>query len=146
MDTALHLGKRVKKIFDRAGHTVEEASRRVDISTSNLYKKLNSPDLDTEFLRKVSAAYGVSLASFFTENQYSNNTQSGIINAVGEKIMQTYSNEKTGGQTINDNKEVEIFIERLKGCEAEKEGLKKQVELLEKMVKMYETATNTATK
>ncbi|MFN8349398.1 MAG: helix-turn-helix transcriptional regulator [Spirosomataceae bacterium] len=146
MDTNLHLGKRVKRVFDRAGHTVEEAARRVELSTSNLYKKINSPDLDTEFLRRVSSAYGVSLASFFAENQYSNNTQSGIVNAVGEKIMQSYSNEKAGGQTTNDKREVEIFIERLKGCEAEKEGLKKQIELLEKMVKMYESATNTATK
>jgi hypothetical protein len=146
MDTTLHLGKRVKRVFDRAGHTVEEASRRVDISTSNLYKKISSPDLDTEFLRKVSAAYGVSLASFFTENQYSNIKQEGQINAVGEKIMQTYGKESTGGQTTNDGKQVELFIERLKGCEAEKEALKKHIELLEKMVKMYETATNTATK
>lgn len=146
MDTTLHLGKRVKRVFDRAGHTVEEASRRVGISTSNLYKKISSPDLDTEFLRRVSAAYGVSLASFFADSQYSNNTQTGIVNAVGEKIMQTYGKEETGGQTTNDNKDFELFIERLKGCEAEKEALKKQIDLLEKMVKMYETATNTATK
>jgi transcriptional regulator with XRE-family HTH domain len=146
MDKSTHLGKRVKRVFDRAGHTVEEAARRLEVSTSNLYKKINSADLDTEFLRKVSDAYGVPLASFFAENQYSSNTQNGIVNAVGEKIMQTYSTQKSGGQTDNDTMQIQVLEERVKGCEAEKEALKKHIQLLEKMLKMYETATNTATK
>lgn len=146
METNLHLGKRVKRVFDRAGHTIEEAARRVQISTSNLYKKIGSEDLDTEFLRRVSKAYGVPLSSFFAENQYSNIEQRGTINAVGEKIMQSYNSDSKEGITSNTTKELEVLGERLKGCEAEREGLKKQIELYEKMIKMYETATKTETK
>ncbi|AYQ31953.1 helix-turn-helix domain-containing protein [Runella sp. SP2] len=143
---SIHLGRRVKKVFDRAGHTIEEAARRVEISTSNLYKKIGSEDLDTEFLRRVSRAYGVSLSSFFSDNQYGNVRQEGIVNAVGEKIIQSYQKDNKGGTTTNTSNELEVLSERLKGCEAEKEGLKRQIELLEKMVKMYETATTIATK
>lgn len=145
METNLHLGKRVKRVFDRAGHTIEEAARRVQISTSNLYKKIGSEDLDTEFLRRVSKAYGVSMASFFTDNQY-NVKQDGVVNAVGEKIIQSYQTENKGAVTTNVSNELQVLSERLKGCEAEREGLKKQIELYEKMIKMYETATKTATK
>lgn len=130
METGIHLGKRIKRVFDRAGHTVEEASRRVDISTSNLYKKLNSADLDTEFLRKVANAYGLPLASFFTESQ----SGTPIVNTVTEK---SESNAK--------GLETQLLSERLKSCETEKESLRKQVELLEKIVKMYESTANTAT-
>lgn len=146
METNLHLGKRVKRVFDRAGHTVEEASRRIDISTSNLYKKLLMEDLDTEFLRKVSAAYGVSLASFFSDNQYSNNTQTGNINAVGEKIMQSYANQNSTGETAKHHNELNVLQERIKGYEQQIEGYKKQIDLYEKVIKIYESATNTATK
>ena len=146
MSNDIHLGKRVKRVFDRAGHTIEEAARRVEISTSNLYKKIGMKDLDTDFLRRVSAAYGVSLSSFFAENQYAKIEQNGNINAVGEKIIQSYGNGTKGGQTTNDDTQYEVLSERLKGCEAEKEALKKHIELLEKMLKIYETATNTATK
>lgn len=145
METNLHLGKRVKRVFDRAGHTVEEASRRIDISTSNLYKKLAMSDLDTEFLRKVSAAYGVSLASFFADNQYSNNTQTGNINAVGEKIIQSYAQQNTNPETKRDN-ELNVLQERIKGYEQQIEGYKKQIDLYEKVINMYETATKPATK
>lgn len=145
METNLHFGKRVKRVFDRAGHTVEEASRRVNISTSNLYKKLSMSDLDTEFLRKVSAAYGVSLASFFADNQYSNNHQTGQINAVGEKIIQSYGQQNSSTETAKQHNELNVLQERVKGLEAEVEGYKKQIELYQKVVKMYESATKPAT-
>lgn len=122
--TNLHLGERVKKAIERSGDTVKEAAVKLEESEPNLYKKLKKQDLDTEFIRRVSHAYKVAFASFFTESQYNTVSLSGTINQVGEKNFNNY-----------DSSDSQIVREKLKSCERENELLKQQIELYKRLVK-----------
>lgn len=122
--TEIHLGERVKKVIERSNDTVKEAAVKLEESEGNLYKKLKMKDLSTEFIRRVSKVYRVSFQSFFTDNQYTNISQIGGVNQMGEK-------------NFNQNSQIDsqILTERLKACEDKNKLLLEQIELYKRLLK-----------
>ena len=122
--TEIHLGERVKKVIERSNDTVKEAAVKLEESEGNLYKKLKMKDLSTEFIRRVSKVYRVSFQSFFTDNQYTNISQIGGVNQMGEK-------------NLNQNSQIDsqILTERLKACEDKNKLLIEQIELYKRLLK-----------
>lgn len=120
----IHIGQLIDQFSKRQKWTRAELSNILDISPSNMHKKLNAPDLDTSFLKKVANAAGVEVQELFTVTV----NQRGNYNTVGESTIHY------GHNPANDR----IFRERIKGLEAENEALKNHITTLNRLIAAYE--------
>lgn len=121
----VHMGELIDT-FSKSQHwTRSELSQILDISLSNMHKKLKEKDLNTSFLKRVANAAGVDLPDLFSVTV----NQTGNHNTVGE------STHYYGRQ---ENNTLVVYRERIKGLEAENEALKNHINTLTRLLSTYE--------
>ncbi|MEW6468947.1 MAG: helix-turn-helix transcriptional regulator [Bacteroidota bacterium] len=50
----IHIGSKVRKVFEKSGMTVSEFARRINKSRENVYSIFNRKSIDTELLQEIS--------------------------------------------------------------------------------------------
>lgn len=134
-----HFGKLLQNLIDRKGTTKEEAAKIAEMSVSNFYRTLKRQDLDTSILRRFLNYYNTPLTSLLPETKPYTFQQQGGQNVVGEKIINYAGGNVTSSINDNSASRVSVLENALNSCEVEREGLKKQIALLEKLLSMYES-------
>lgn len=63
----IHIGKEIKKIFDKKGMTVSEFGRRIHKSRENVYSIFKRKTIDTGLLLVISSVLGNDLFKYYSE-------------------------------------------------------------------------------
>lgn len=85
-------GEKLKKIIAENGYTMASAARSLDMTPQHLNQALNAADVKSGLLEKVSAVFGISIASLYGETlgvaiTGSGNTTNGNDSAVVNRFL-----------------------------------------------------------
>jgi transcriptional regulator with XRE-family HTH domain len=69
---AIHIGKRIKQIFEKKGMSVSEFSRRLNSSRENVYDIFKRQSIDTSLLEKICKVLDYDFFQHFTSLQQLN--------------------------------------------------------------------------
>jgi len=69
---AIHIGKRIKQVFEKKGMSISEFSRRLNSSRENVYDIFKRQSIDTSLLEKISKVLEYDFFQHYTSLQQVN--------------------------------------------------------------------------
>lgn len=141
MKCDIDFGLKIRQLMELNNETYQEAATRFGSNASTIHRWTKHKDVSTEVLKLVCEKYKVPMSYFLSESGnyiQRDNTISGGINVVGEKIINYGHKGQSEGLTDKENADYKILIERLRSCEEKNKLLIEKNNLLERMITMLE--------